>query len=134
VVTPFVTQYLYLNTRPVQSSDRTHTLTVSGAWELPFGQGKPFLASSKLGNALLGGWVFTSLGSFFTGLPFSICCSSTSLTMVGASQRWTNLRSTERHRLRLYTRPLVRPRSFFRSTCSVHSIDRFGQSADTGGH
>ena len=85
-VQPDVYQYLYTNTRPVESTDHTHTLTVNGAWELPFGHGKPFLAGSKAGNALLSGWVVNTLGSFFTGTPFSISCSSTSLNMNGASQ------------------------------------------------
>jgi hypothetical protein len=85
-VQPDVYQYLYTNTRTVQGSDHTHVLTVNGAWELPFGHNKPFLAGSKVGNALLSGWVVNTLGSFFTGTPFSISCSSTSLNMNGASQ------------------------------------------------
>jgi len=85
-VQPSVYQYLYLNTRIVEGSDRTHVLTLNAAYELPFGQGKPFLAGSKVANAVLSGWVLNGLGSFFTGLPFSISCSSTSLNMVGANQ------------------------------------------------
>ena len=84
-VSPLVTQYQYLNTRPVVSTDRTNTLVVNAAWQLPFGRGKAF-SSSKVANAILGGWTINSLGTFETGTPFSISCSSTSLNMSGASQ------------------------------------------------
>ena len=85
-VAPTVTQYLYLNTRALAGSDRTNTLVLNGTWELPFGRGKAFLSGSKLGNALFGGWVFNALGDFYSGLPFSISTSGTSLNMTGATQ------------------------------------------------
>ena len=83
---PAALLYQYLDSRPVQSSDRTHTLTINGSWELPFGRGKQWLGASKVGNAVLGGWTLNSLAVFYTGLPFSITTSSTSLNMVGATQ------------------------------------------------
>jgi len=79
--------YQYLDSRPVQGSDRTHVLTINGAWELPFGKGKPWLGSSRVGSAILGGWALNSLAVFYTGLPFSVTASSTSLNMPGANQR-----------------------------------------------
>jgi hypothetical protein len=84
-VSPLVTQYQYLNTRPVVSTDRTNTLVVNAAWQLPFGKNKAF-SSSKVANAILGGWTINSLGTFETGQPFSISCSGTSLNMSGATQ------------------------------------------------
>jgi Carboxypeptidase regulatory-like domain/TonB dependent receptor len=84
-VSPLVTQYQYLNTRPVVGTDRTNTLVVNVAWQFPFGKNKAF-SSSKVANAILGGWTLNSLGTFETGEPFSISCSSTSLNMSGASQ------------------------------------------------
>src|SRR6185369_7571272 len=79
--------YQYLDSRPVQGTDRTHVVTVSGAWELPFGRGKKWVSQNKVGNAILGGWTFNSLAVFYSGLPFSITASSTSLNMPGATQR-----------------------------------------------
>jgi hypothetical protein len=85
-VSPVVTAYSYLITRPVQSFDRTNTVTINGTWELPFGHGKQWLGASKVGNAVLGGWTLNSVAVFYSGLPFSITTSSTSLNMVGATQ------------------------------------------------
>ena len=85
-VNPVVTAYSYLITRPLQPTDRTHTLTINGTWALPFGQGKQWLGASKLGNAVLGGWTLNSLAAFYSGQPFSITTTATSLNMVGATQ------------------------------------------------
>jgi hypothetical protein len=79
--------YQYLSSRPVQGTDRTHVLTMNGAWELPFGGGKRWLAGSRTGSAILGGWAVNSLAVFYSGLPFSVTASTTSLNMPGASQR-----------------------------------------------
>jgi hypothetical protein len=52
-------------------NDIPHRLTVSGVWELPFGKGKQWLASSPL-RFVAGGW---SLGGIFTaqsGPPFTV--------------------------------------------------------------
>jgi hypothetical protein len=79
--------YQYLDSRPVQSTDRTHVLTMNAAWELPFGAGRRWLAGSRVGSAILGGWAVNSLAVFYSGLPFSATASTTSLNMPGASQR-----------------------------------------------
>ena len=39
------------------------------------------------GSAILGGWGLNSLAVFYSGLPFTISASSTSLNMPGATQR-----------------------------------------------
>jgi len=79
--------YQWLASRPVQSTDRTHVVTVNGTWELPFGKGKPWLGGNRAASAVLGGWMVNSLAVFYSGLPFSITASATSLNMPGASQR-----------------------------------------------
>src|SRR5438132_1472525 len=79
--------YQYLSSRPVQSSDRTHVVTANASWELPFGKGKPWLSASRAGSAILGGWGLNTLAVFYSGLPFTISASSTSLNMPGATQR-----------------------------------------------
>jgi len=41
----------------VSDQDRPHRIVVSGIWELPFGKGRPFLASSSgLVDRIVGGW------------------------------------------------------------------------------
>jgi hypothetical protein len=79
--------YQYLDSRPVQSTDRTQVVTINGTWELPFGGGKRWLTSNRLVSAMVSGWALNSIAVFYSGLPFSITASSTSLNMPGATQR-----------------------------------------------
>jgi hypothetical protein len=51
--------------------DRTHTFTISHVWQLPFGQGRHWASGSKAVNALLGGWDFSGITTFETGLPYT---------------------------------------------------------------
>lgn len=52
--------------------DRTHTLTISHIWELPFGRGRHWGGdSSKAVDILLGGWDFSGISSFESGLAFT---------------------------------------------------------------
>jgi hypothetical protein len=51
--------------------DIRHRLVISTLYELPFGKGKPFLANSRVGNAIAGGWLLTGIFSAQTGLPFN---------------------------------------------------------------
>jgi hypothetical protein len=48
--------------------DVRHRIVSSLLYELPFGEGKPFLQSG-LGSALLGGWQFTNILSMSSGFP-----------------------------------------------------------------
>src|SRR5205823_5018044 len=79
--------YQWVASRPVQQYDRTHVLTIGGTWELPFGKGKPWLTSSHAMSMILGGWTVNSLAVFYSGLPFSVTASGTSLNMPGATQQ-----------------------------------------------
>ncbi len=44
---------------------------LAGAFELPFGKGKPFLENSKAGSAIFGGWRVTTIYQVQTGLPLT---------------------------------------------------------------
>ncbi len=64
--------YLILR-RQVDSSDRTHALTFSGVYDLPFGRGKMLLNNSnRLTDLVVGGWEVTSLAIIQTGPPFNM--------------------------------------------------------------
>jgi hypothetical protein len=53
--------------------DTRHVITVNGLYELPFGLGKRFANEAHgLVNALIGGWQFSGLGRWTSGLPFSV--------------------------------------------------------------
>lgn len=47
--------------------DLTQNLTANTIYELPFGQGKPFLSQGGLVNALVGGWKVAAIASLHSG-------------------------------------------------------------------
>ncbi len=52
--------------------DRTHTLTVSHVWQLPFGRGRHWgTGTSRAMDLVLGGWDLSGISRFETGLPFT---------------------------------------------------------------
>jgi hypothetical protein len=64
-----------------------HNFQFSGAWELPFGKGKRWLNDNAVAAAVTGGWQLSWLYGAFTGYPFSVSASGTSLNAPGSSQR-----------------------------------------------
>jgi hypothetical protein len=62
----------YLN-RGVSDFDTTHLITVDWVYQLPFGQGKRFAGGvNRLTDAFIGGWQWSGLNRWTTGLPFSV--------------------------------------------------------------
>jgi hypothetical protein len=52
--------------------DRTHALSIAHVWQLPFGHGQHWgSTASKPLDLLLGGWVFSGISTFYSGLPFT---------------------------------------------------------------
>ena len=51
--------------------DVRNRFVTSVLYELPFGKGKPFLADSRLGNAIAGGWLLSGIFSAQSGLWFT---------------------------------------------------------------
>jgi len=86
--TPSITipQYYALN-RSVSSFDRTHNVQITYIAELPFGKGKPLLNQRGILAAILGGWQLNGYLSFYSGLPFSVTASGTSLNAPYNTQR-----------------------------------------------
>jgi outer membrane receptor protein involved in Fe transport len=78
--------YFALN-RAVMGFDRTHNFNTSFVVEPPFGKGKRYLNTGRLRSALAGGWQMNGLWSVYSGSPFSVSASGTSLNMVGSTQR-----------------------------------------------
>jgi hypothetical protein len=58
--------------------DRTHNLHITGMLELPFGPGQRWVQTGVLGH-ILGGWHVNGIMSFYSGTPFTVSASSTSL-------------------------------------------------------
>jgi carboxypeptidase family protein/TonB-dependent receptor-like protein len=71
--------------RALSSFDRPHNLQVGWVAELPFGEGKPF-ASTGIAKVLLGGWQLNGIFSAYSGTPFTVTASGTSLNAVANLQ------------------------------------------------
>jgi hypothetical protein len=53
--------------------DRTHALTISHTYQLPYGRGRHWGSNiSRAMDAVLGGWNFSGISRFETGLPFTV--------------------------------------------------------------
>ena len=72
--------------RAVAGFDRTHVLRVSGVAELPFGTGKRWARGRGAAQGLLSGWQLNGIFSAYTGTPFTVTSSATSLNAPGNSQ------------------------------------------------
>jgi hypothetical protein len=60
-------------TRAVSDFDTKHLISADWNYNLPLGKNKLLLASSgKLGEALWGGWAWSGLGRWSSGLPFGV--------------------------------------------------------------
>ena len=60
--------------------DRAQTLTIGHVWELPFGRGRHFGSStSRAVDMVLGGWDFSGVSTFESGLPFTPTVSNAPL-------------------------------------------------------
>lgn len=63
--------YNFAAERGNSAFDIRNRFVTSVLYELPFGKGKPFLADSKLGSAIAGGWLFSGIFSAQSGLWFT---------------------------------------------------------------
>jgi hypothetical protein len=71
---------VYYRNRALASFDTPHNLQVGVVYELPFGTGKPW-ATTGVSNAVFGGWQLNGVFSAYSGRPFQLTASGTSLNM-----------------------------------------------------
>jgi len=82
--------------RAVAGYDRQHVFQMGWVYELPMGKGKA-IATSGVGNAILGGWSVNGVMSCYTGTPFTVSSPGASLNAPSNSQtadqlsQWTRL-------------------------------------------
>ncbi len=81
-----IPDFYYLN-RALSGFDRTHNLQITSLVELPFGRNKRWLNRGGFLAAVLGGWQVNNLLSFYSGTPFSVTASGTSLNAPESDQR-----------------------------------------------
>jgi hypothetical protein len=80
-----IPQYKDLN-KAFAAWDRSHVFTVATVAELPFGRGKRWLGGAgPVGAAITSGWQINALFAAYTGLPFSVSASGTSLNAPGGN-------------------------------------------------
>ncbi len=74
-------------TKALAGFDRTQVFSLAVVGELPFGKGKKWANGEGLLPKIAGGWQLNSLFSAYTGNPFSVSASGTSLNASGNTQR-----------------------------------------------
>jgi hypothetical protein len=80
-----IPQYYNLN-RSLSSFDRPHNLQITNIIELPFGKGRRYLNDKGVLSAIVGGWQVNNIISKFSGLPFTVTSSGSTLNAPGNSQ------------------------------------------------
>jgi Carboxypeptidase regulatory-like domain len=73
--------------------DRTQVLQMGWVYELPFGKGKS-MVNSGIGAAVLGGWQVNGIMSCYTGNPFTVTASGSSLNAPDNTQTANQLTAT----------------------------------------
>jgi hypothetical protein len=76
---------VFQRNRATAGYDRTHVFQLGWVYELPFGKDKPYLTSG-FASKVLGGWQFSGLEAMYTGTPFTITASGTSLNAPNNTQ------------------------------------------------
>jgi hypothetical protein len=81
-----IPEFYHLN-RALNGFDRTHNLQITNLAELPFGTDRRWLNRGGFLAAVLGGWQINNILSFYSGRPFSVTASGTSLNAPDNDQR-----------------------------------------------
>ena len=73
--------------RSVSDFDRPQNLHITGITELPFGPSRRWLSDRGALSQIVGGWQVNNVLSFYSGTPFSVTASGTSLNAPESDQR-----------------------------------------------
>jgi hypothetical protein len=87
-----IPEFYDLNTS-LSPFDRTHNLNITNVTEVPFGPNRRWLNGGGAAAAILGGWQINNLLSFYSGTPFDVTASGTSLNAPESSQRADQVKS-----------------------------------------
>jgi hypothetical protein len=95
--TPSVQSLAHMSrNRALISTDRTHNLGITNAWEIPLGKGRRWLNGGGLLSSILGGWQINSMISVMSGVPFSVLADDTSLNLPGSTQTADQVKPVQR--------------------------------------
>jgi hypothetical protein len=81
-----IPEYYALN-EGLSDFDRTHNLNITSIVELPFGPNRRWLNDGGVVSWIVGGWQVNNILSFYSGTPFSVTASGTSLNAPENDQR-----------------------------------------------
>ena len=81
-----IPEYYNLN-KSLSDFDRTHNLNITNITELPFGPGRRWVNDGGVLSQIVGGWQVNNILSFYSGTPFSVTASGTSLNAPENDQR-----------------------------------------------
>jgi len=81
-----IPEYYDLN-KSLSDFDRTHVVNITNVTELPWGPERRWLNSGDLLSLIVGGWQVNNIVSFYSGTPFSVTASGTSLNAPENDQR-----------------------------------------------
>lgn len=73
--------------------DRTHNLNILSIVELPFGRERRWMNDGGVLSQIVGGWQVNNILSFYSGTPFSVTASGTSLNAPENDQRADQVKS-----------------------------------------
>jgi len=94
-----IPQYWDLNKGPQGGATRVgasvpHKVDASVVYELPFGGGRKFLNNGGIAGNMFGGWQLSSAFTAYSGSPFTVTSSATSLNAPGSGQRADQVKDT----------------------------------------
>ena len=81
-----IPEFYHLN-YGISDIDRPHSFHVTNITQLPFGPGRQWLNSGGILPAIVGGWQVNNIISYFSGTPFNVTASGTSLNAPESQQR-----------------------------------------------
>jgi hypothetical protein len=81
-----IPEFYHLN-RAVSPFDRPHVMHITNITELPFGPGRRWLNGGGVMANIVGGWQVNNIISMYSGTPFDITSSGTSLNAPESAQR-----------------------------------------------
>jgi len=84
----------YARNRALAGYDRTHNFRFASVVELPFGKGKRWASQNPAARVLLGGWQANGIFSSYSGTPFTVTCSGSSVNAPGSTQTADQVKST----------------------------------------
>ncbi len=84
---------VFYRNRATASFDTPHNFQMGAVYDLPFGKGKKW-ATEGVSSAIFGGWQVNGIFGVFSGRPFTVTASGSSLNMPGNQQTADQVKTT----------------------------------------